>query len=423
MTAVRVAVLGSTGSIGTQTLEVIAAAASDEFEVTALSAATSTELLARQIVQFAPQAVAVATDDAATELRERLRYTPAATEVSSSSRLPEILVGPEAPATLAASADIAVNGVVGFAGLEVTLATLRAGKRLALANKESLIAAGPLCQPLRSIPGAEIIPIDSEHCALHQCLNQRGVSGLAFSPSPNLDPSPNPNPDLAKLVLTASGGPFLGKTAQQLSEVTVDEALTHPTWQMGPKITVDSSTLMNKGLEVIEAHELFGVSYGDIDVVIHPQSVVHSMVTFTDGATLAQLSLPDMRQPIGYALSYPNRFDVAFGAIDWTAVPPLEFSEPDRDTFACLDLAIAAGRAGGTAPAWLNGANEAAVAAFLDSKIAWHQIAELLSDALSAHDGAPCDSIEAVVAADAGGRRQVAESLSNQNPATQNPAT
>ncbi len=421
MTAIKVAVLGSTGSIGTQTLEVIAAANartdSDQmYEVVALSAVRSTELLASQTKLFEPELVAVETDVAANELSEYLRQDTAvqgtvaqSTTAQPTTRPPEILVGQGSLAALATTADVVVNGVVGFAGLDITLAALQAGKRLALANKESLIAAGPLCQPLRSIPGAEIIPVDSEHCALHQCLNQ--AFNLSLSPN-SAKPQPD-QPGLSQLVLTASGGPFLGRTTDQLSSVTVEDALAHPTWQMGPKITVDSSTLMNKGLEVIEAHELFGVSYDNIEVVIHPQSVVHSMVTFSDGATLAQLSLPDMRLPIGYALAYPHRLGVAFGAIDWAALSPLEFSTPDRDTFRCLDLATAAGRAGQTAPAWLNGANEAAVAAFLDGAIAWHRIAELLDGALDAYDGQPCNSVEAVVAADQAGRRSVTNAIAN----------
>ena len=205
-------------------------------------------------------------------------------------------------------------------------------------------------------------------------------------------------------MITASGGPFRGRTPDSLADVTVDQALAHPTWSMGPKITIDSSTLMNKGLEVIEAHELFGVGYDDINVVVHPQSVVHSMATFTDGTTIAQLSMPDMRLPIGYALAYPQRITTAFGSIDWSTVGSLDFEAPDRATFVCLDLCYSAGRIGGTAPAWLNGANEAAVEAFLAGRITWVGIGEVLTDALAAHDGAHADSIEAVIEADRRGR-------------------
>jgi 1-deoxy-D-xylulose-5-phosphate reductoisomerase len=271
---------------------------------------------------------------------------------------------------------------VGFAGLGVTLAALKAGKRLALANKESLIAGGPVVARARTTPGAEIVPVDSEHCALHQCLR-------AGSPG-----------EVAQLVLTASGGPFRGLSASELETVGVEEALCHPTWRMGPKVTVDSSTLMNKGLEVIEAHELFGVDYDDIAVVVHPQSIVHSMVTFKDGATIAQLSEPDMRMPIGYSLGYPERCGHAFGQLDWQHVGRLDFEPPDRDVFRCLQLAEAAGRQGGLAPAWLNAANEVAVAALLEHRIRWNAIADIVSDTLQAYDGAAATDAGSVIEAD-----------------------
>jgi 1-deoxy-D-xylulose-5-phosphate reductoisomerase len=233
-----------------------------------------------------------------------------------------------------------------------------------------------------------LVPVDSEHCAVHQCL--RAGEGLRR---------------LERIVLTASGGPFRGRTAAELAGVTVEEALAHPTWSMGPKITVDSSTLMNKGLEVIEAHELFGVSYDRIDVVVHPQSIIHSMATFSDGATIAQLSLPDMRLPIGYALAYPDRISTPFGALDLSAALTLDFEPPDRATFGCLDLAYAAGRRGGTAPAWLSAANEVAVDAFLAGRIPWSAIAALVGEALERWDGSPADSLDAVLDADAAARR------------------
>ena len=238
----------------------------------------------------------------------------------------DVAVGPESLAAIAGEADVVVNGVVGFAGLTVTLAALRAGHRLALANKESLIAAGPVVAVARRTPGAEIVPVDSEHCAVHQCLRANVV-----------DADGRPIADrLQRIVLTASGGPFRGRSRAELGEVSIADALAHPTWSMGPKITVDSSTLMNKGLEVIEAHELFDVGYDRIQVVVHPQSIVHSMVEFTDGAVVAQLSLPDMRLPIGYALAYPDRSAVAFGALDWTQASRLDFEPPDLDAFPCL---------------------------------------------------------------------------------------
>jgi 1-deoxy-D-xylulose-5-phosphate reductoisomerase len=285
--------------------------------------------------------------------------------------------------------------VVGFAGLDVTVATLMAGRRLGLANKESLIAAGPVVQPLRKIPGAEILPVDSEHCAIHQCLrSSHRVPG-----------------EVARLVLTASGGPFRGRSAVELAEVTVADALAHPTWSMGPKISVDSSTLMNKGLEVIEAHELFEVDYAQIDVVVHPQSVIHSMVEFTDGSTIAQLSLPDMRLPIGYALGYPSRITTPFGRIEWAELSRLDFELPDLTTFGSLAVAYEAGRLGGTAPAWLSAANEVAVEAFLAGRIRWNQIAGVCVDTLEQHDGQSPTTIDDVVAADAIARIRAREVL------------
>ena len=360
-------ILGSTGSIGTQALEVLRAAPG-RFELLGLSARSSVELVLAQAEEFRPRAVAVLEHSAAKELAGRL---PAGTE---------LLVGEEGLVALATDADIVLNGVVGFAGLPVSLAALGAGRRLCLANKESLIAGGPVVQRARATPGAELIPVDSEHCAIFQCL-QTGTSPR-------------------RLVLTASGGPFRSKTLAELADVEVKEALSHPTWQMGPKITVDSSTLMNKGLEVIEAHELFGLPYDAIEVVVHPQSIIHSMVEWHDGATIAQLSVPDMRLPIGYALCYPERLGAAFGPIDWKALRRLDFEEPDRATFTCLGLAYAAGRAGGSAPAWLNAANEVAVAAFLDGRLAWPGIAEVIAATLERHDGAPLASTPDVLAAD-----------------------
>jgi 1-deoxy-D-xylulose-5-phosphate reductoisomerase len=360
-------VAGSSGSIGTQTLDVVRAER-DRYEVVGLGVGSTTDVLVAQALEFRPKVVAVADPSRRAEVAAALPFAEVVGDL----------------ADLAADADVVVNGVVGFAGLAVTLETLRAGKRLALANKESLIAAGPVVQPLRSTPGAELVPVDSEHCAVHQCLRTTVAPGR----------------ELSRIVLTASGGPFRGRTAVDLSEITVDQALAHPTWSMGPKITVDSSTLMNKGLEVIEAHELFGVGYDHIEVVVHPQSVVHSMVEFTDGSTIAQLSMPDMRLPIGYALGYPERAATPFGRIDWATLRRLDFEPPDVATFACLGLAYEAGRVGGTAPAWLNAANEVAVQAFLDGAIRWISIPEVLHDVLSRHDGAMADSVDAVIDAD-----------------------
>src|SRR5271154_5548779 len=331
--------MGSTGSVGTQALDVMRREP-ERFRVHALAAQTSVEELLAQAAAFGPELVVIG---------DPARYAEVRAGVPSGT---EVMVGGEGLVAAARSADVVLNAVVGFAGLPVTMAALEAGKRLALANKESLIAGAPVVQKARRTPGAEIVPVDSEHCAVHQCLAavQAGT-------------------DVARLLLTASGGPFRGWTAERLRTVTVAEALAHPTWSMGPKITIDSSTLMNKGLEVIEAHELFGVGYDRIDVVVHPQSIVHSMVELRDGSTLAQLSNPDTRLPIGYALGWPDRVATAFGALDWSNALTLTFEPPDRAVFGCIDLAYEAGRRGGSAPAWLSAANEVAVIAFLGNSL------------------------------------------------------
>lgn len=370
---VRVAIAGSTGSIGKQTLEVLRAAdEAGKYQLVALSANSSVDEVVAQAQSFKPGIVAIADPSARKKVAERLKLTD-----------PKIEVVDDAT-QLAALADVVVNGVVGFAGLSVTMSTLKNGKRLALANKESLIAAGPVVAPLRKIAGAEIIPVDSEHCAIHQCLRS----------------SQNYARDISRLLLTASGGPFRGRSAKSMANVSVQDALQHPTWSMGPKITVDSSTLMNKGLEVIEAHELFGVSYDAISVVVHQQSIVHSMVEFRDGATIAQLSMPDMKLPIAYALEYPNRSTNSFGAIDWAELSRLDFEKPDRDTFRCLDLAYQAGRIGGTAPAWLSAANEIAVESFLAEGAKWNQIASIIETTMQHHDGQIPTTVEDILEAD-----------------------
>jgi len=361
MTTVGVSIAGSSGSIGRQTLEVISAEnaksrAEDtgvDYVVHGLGVGSSIDVLIEQAKIFSPRVVAVADESLHHLVQDALPNVRVVRDMED----------------LVDGADVVVNGVVGFAGLAVTLETLRQGKRLALANKESLIAAGPVVQPLRAVRGAEIIPVDSEHCAIHQCLRS----------------TVRPDVEVARLVLTASGGPFRGRSKQDLADVTVDQALAHPTWSMGPKITIDSSTLMNKGLEVIEAHELFGVDYSRIEVVVHPQSIVHSMVEFTDGSTIAQLSLPDMRLPIGYALAHPHRALTAFGRIDWSALSRLDFEEPDLETFRCLTLAYQAGRAGGTAPAFLSAANEVAVEAFLAGLLKWPDIAAVVESSMQAY--------------------------------------
>ena len=370
---VRVAIAGSTGSIGKQTLDVVRAAGeAGKYQVVALSANSSVDEVVAQAQSFKPKVVAIADPAARKIVAERLKLSD-----------PKIEVVDDAT-QLATLADVVVNGVVGFAGLSVTMSTLKSGKRLALANKESLIAAGPVVAPLRKIAGAEIIPVDSEHCAIHQCLRS----------------SQNYARDISRLLLTASGGPFRGRSAKSLANVSVQDALQHPTWSMGPKITIDSSTLMNKGLEVIEAHELFGVSYDAISVVVHQQSIVHSMVEFRDGATIAQLSMPDMKLPIAYALEFPNRSANSFGAIDWAELSRLDFEKPDRDTFRCLDLAYQAGRIGGTAPAWLSAANEIAVESFLAEGVKWNQIASIIESTMQHHDGQIPTTVEDILEAD-----------------------
>jgi 1-deoxy-D-xylulose-5-phosphate reductoisomerase len=323
---VRVAVLGSTGSVGTQALDVVRNHR-DRYEVVALAAGRNTTMLSAQAAEFG--------------VAEKWARSCA----DDPTVLAELAAHPDA--------DVVLNAVVGFAGLPATIAALEQGKRLALANKESLIAGGPVVNAVRARGGGEIVPVDSEHSALYQALR-------AGRPA-----------EVRRLILTASGGPFRGRSRAELALVTVADALKHPTWDMGAKITIDSSTLMNKGLEVIEANELFGVGFDRVDVVVHPQSVIHGMVEFTDGATIAQLSMPDMRLPIGLALGAPDRLDEPFGAIDWTELSQLTFEAPDLEAFPCLRLAYEAGRAGGGAPATLSGANEVAVEAFLAGRIPW----------------------------------------------------
>jgi 1-deoxy-D-xylulose-5-phosphate reductoisomerase len=368
---VRVAIAGSSGSIGTQTLDVVRAERG-AYDVVALAVGSSVEAVIAQAEEFRPSVVVVGNE------ADRRRVAAALPFAEVSCELTDV-VGP---------ADVVVNAVVGFAGLPVTLETLRAGKRLALANKESLIAAGPIVQPLRSVPGAVIVPVDSEHCAVHQCLRSSYDVGR----------------EVRRIVLTASGGPFRGRTRSDLANVTVADALAHPTWAMGPKITVDSSTLMNKGLEVIEAHELFGVGYDAIDVVVHPQSVVHSMVEFTDGSTIAQLSMPDMRLPIGYALGYPSRIATPFGAIDWATTGRLDFMPPDMGTFRCLALAYEAGRAGGTAPAFMSACNEIVVEAFLAGDVPWLRIADTIEAVMNTYSPSTPRDVDDILEADRAGR-------------------
>jgi 1-deoxy-D-xylulose-5-phosphate reductoisomerase len=374
-----VSLMGSSGSVGTQALDVIRAEP-QRFRVHALAAHRSADVLVAQATEFHPDVVVIGDPALHAAVRDGV---PGGIEV---------LVGEEGMVAAAQGADVVLNAVVGFAGLPVTMAALEAGRRLALANKESLIAGAPVVQKARSTPGAEIVPVDSEHCALHQCL--ASVQGTT---------------DVARLLLTASGGPFRDWPADKLGTATVQDALAHPTWSMGPKITIDSSTLMNKGLEVIEAHELFGIDYDRIDIVVHPQSIVHSMVELRDGSTLAQLSAPDMRLPVGYALGWPDRIATPYGALDWSAPRSLTFEAPDRSIFRCIDLAYAAGRRGGSSPAWLSAANEVAVEAFLDGKLRWLGIGEVVEETLEAWEDDHVDQVEGVLAADAEARRRAQE--------------
>jgi 1-deoxy-D-xylulose-5-phosphate reductoisomerase len=349
-----VAVLGSTGSIGTQTLEVVAEHP-ERFVVTGLAAGGNAELAMSQVRATGARLLALADPEAAARARRELGATV------------EIVSGPEGVAAVASSgADVVVNGLVGSLGLGPTLAALQAGSRLALANKESLIVGGELV--LDAAADGQIVPVDSEHSALAQCLRAGGGA------------------EIARLVVTASGGPFRGRTRAELEHVTVAETLDHPTWDMGAVITVNSASLANKGLEVIEAHLLFGIDYDRIEVVVHPQSVVHGMVEFIDGATIAKLSPPDMKLPIQLALGWPERLDHAPTRMDWTKAVALEFEPVDADTFPMLSLAVAAGRRGGTYPGVLNAANEVAVAAFLHGALPFTGIPAVVEAVLEEHD-------------------------------------
>ena len=372
-----VALLGATGSIGSQTIDVLRREP-EMFELVALSGGQQLTALADVVNEFRVTRVGVISD--------AHRATLAALVGTNV----DIVVGDEGLTALAASADIIVNAVLGFAGLPVTLSALKSGKRLALANKESLIAAAPLVARVRSTPGATLLPVDSEHCAIHQCLaSSPGEAGY---------------PDVRRLLLTASGGPFRGWSLERLRGATKADALNHPTWSMGAKITIDSSTLMNKGLEVLEASALFGIDVDRVEVVVHPQSIVHSMVEYVDGSVLAQLSRPDMRLPIAYCLGSPQRLDHGWGAIDFSKELALTFEAPDPRAFPALALAYEAARLGGAAPAWLSAANEVAVAAFLADEISWCDIVDVVARVMDGYVADPLDSLEDLVANDATAR-------------------
>jgi 1-deoxy-D-xylulose-5-phosphate reductoisomerase len=375
-------ILGSTGSIGTQALEVVSAHP-DRLRVVALTANLNLDLLEEQARLYKPLMVGLASSTAVDKMKRRLEGT--GIEVCGGAEcLLEAAAHPEA--------QVVLNAVVGSAGLPPSLAALRAAKRLALANKESMVAGGELVLEAL-VGGGELIPVDSEHGAIFHCMRGEDAS------------------EVERLILTASGGPFYGKKREELAGATIEDALSHPTWSMGKKITVDSATLMNKGLEVIEAHFLFGLPYERIKVVAHPQSVVHSLVEFVDGSLSAQLSLPDMRLPISLALSYPERWGPPFKETDLASLGVLNFGELDRDTFGCLDLAYRAGEKGGLATAVLNAANEVAVAAFLDGRIGFTDIERVIGETLDRHSPGVVRSLEDVHEAEEWARAKAAECL------------
>ena len=395
--------LGSTGSIGTQTLDIVAEFP-DRFRVVALSAGNNLALLVEQIQRHAPEAVALADSNRLGELRERL----AALEPSQRPpRLPQLLGGRDGICAVAAwySAELVVTGIVGCAGLLPTLAAIRAGKDLALANKETLIAAGPVVLPELERSGSRLLPADSEHSAIFQCLQ-----GTPWPETARLSTG-RPTPGLRRIQLTASGGAFRDWPAADLAKATVADATSHPNWSMGRKITVDSATLMNKGLEVIEAHYLFGLDFDHIEIIIHPQSIIHSMVELADSSVLAQLGWPDMKLPILACLSWPERLDTPWRRLDLAEVGQLTFRAPDRDKYPCMELAYAAGRAGGTMPAVLNAANEQAVALFLEERIHFLDIPRLIEKVCDRHraDLSANPSLADVLAVDSWARQAVLE--------------
>ena len=392
----RVAVLGSTGSIGVNTLDVIARHP-DRYAVAALAAASSHQQLLEQCRAHRPRVAVLEDPGAARALEAALRAEGLPTTVAC---------GREALAEVAGSADVDVvmAAIVGAAGLPSTLAAARAGKRVLLANKESLVVAGRLLLEAAAAGGAELVPIDSEHNAIFQCLPSGGSAGRA-------------SPGVRRVLLTASGGPFLRTPADRLATVTPDQACAHPRWKMGRKISVDSATLMNKGLELIEACLLFGMEPARVEVVVHPQSIIHSMVEYVDGSILAQLGNPDMRTPIAHALGWPERIASGVESLDLVAAARLDFEAPDVSRFPSLRLAREAAEAGGTAPAVLNAANEVAVAAFLAGDAGFNRIPEVIEDVLQHHDSAAATSLEAVLEADARARAEARRRLAVGVPA------
>ena len=386
----NVVILGSTGSIGTQSLEVIEEKSG--FSVLAISGNSNIELLEKQARKFRPRFVAVPSDAKASELKIKIKDTD--TKVLSGKESLEYIASlPEA--------DIVITGIVGIAGLLPTLAAVKSGKRIGLANKETLVTAGDIVMNTAKKTGAEIIPVDSEHSAIFQCMAARVNKE-------------NYDKELKRILLTASGGPFFGKKKDELKAMKASDALKHPNWSMGAKITVDSATLMNKGLEVLEAKSLFSVPLSKVEVLVHRQSIVHSMVEFCDNAVIAQLGVPDMKLPIQYALTYPERLSMSDNALDLTKTP-LTFEKADTDTFKCLSLAYRAGETGGTLPTVLNGANEAAVALFLEGKIGFLGIGDMVEMAMDAHSVVMNPEICDILSADLWAREYVTTNLHRLN--------
>ena len=365
----KIGILGSTGSIGTQTLQIVRD--NKDLEVMAISAGSNVELLEAQIREFHPKMACLSKEEAAKELAERVKDLDVKVVWGMEGML-EIATMPEV--------EILVTAVVGMIGIRPTIAAIEAGKDIALANKETLVTAGHIIMPLAKEKGVQILPVDSEHSAIFQCLHGEKKA------------------QVDKILITASGGPFRGRTREELSKVTVEDALKHPNWAMGRKITIDSATLVNKGLEVIEARWLFDVDFDDIEVVVQPQSIIHSMVQFDDGGVMAQLGTPDMRLPIQYALYYPDRKPLSGERLDFAALKNITFEAPDMEVFKGLALAYQAGRTGGSMPTAFNAANEKAVAMFLDKKIAFLDIWDIIEYCMKEHQFVESPSLEEILA-------------------------
>lgn len=386
-----IAILGSTGSIGRNTLRVIESLGAGRFRVVALGAGRNIHTLANQIEAHAPELVSVATEAAADELRAALK--------ERGVTLPHIAHGEDGLVEVATHSQAAtvVSGTVGAVGFVPTLHAIKAGKRVALANKETLVMAGELMTAAARESGAELLPVDSEHNALHQCLRGEKVC------------------EVRRLILTASGGPFRRSSIDEMKSATVAEALCHPTWRMGDKVTIDSATLMNKGLEVIEAHWLFGFSADQIEIVVHPESVVHSMIELVDGSVIAQMGITDMRHAIQYALTFPERHTCDLPSLDLAKLSTLNFETPDIEKFPCISLAYRALRIGGTLPAAMNAANEEAVKAFISERIGLTEIPKIIEGVMDAHESRSVENLEVVLDADREARCKAAEIIDRIN--------